>query len=210
MDNPVAVKWTTAGLVTIIAALAIALVIKSTQGTPEPKIPPALQHELDSLRETKPAFDAHQDSVIRITVRDTTAAKKANARADSSKRSADSLQVIADSLRKVASVSADTADYRKAIDAQRHVSDSLRVALASKDSAYRVEKANTVRLLFQLDSTSRRNNAIDDANAKLQKRIAELEVPCRIVGPVPCPSRTVTMVLTTVVVTAAENATRRH
>lgn len=204
------VKWTTPALVTIIAVLAIALGLKSCERSPEAKIPPALQKTIDSLATTAPAFVAHRDSVIRVTVQDTTAARKANARADAAIATADRLQRIADSLTDLARSNADSVAWERALAAQRHVSDSLRLALAAKDAAYQTERLNTIRLLGVVQGDSLRINAVVDANNRLQKRISELEVPCRVLGPIPCPSRTVTFVVTAVLTTVAENAVPRR
>ncbi len=205
------VRWTTPALVTVIAVLAIALGVKSCERPPEANIPPALQKTLDSIAAVAPVVAAHRDSVIKIVVRDTTKARIQAARADSVLRVADAARGIADSLAALARQRADSAAlWHQAYDAERLAGDVVRRALASKDSAYRVEATNTIRLLGQMHLDSIWANGLASANSSLVSRIRQLEAPCRVVGPIPCPTRTQTMVATAILAVAAQNvATRR-
>lgn len=190
-------KWTVPGLVVIIAALAIALAVKSWDRPDDPKIPPGLQKTIDSLEATRRPSVVTRDSIIRLVVHDTVRAAGSSARGDSAARAAAASQVRADSLAALARVSADSATlWHSAYDAQRQTSDSLRVAVAAKDSAYRAERDARAKLLLVVRAATIRMNAIQDANDRLVKRIGELETPCKIIGPIRCPSRTMTMLIT--------------
>lgn len=203
-------KWTVSGLAVLVAALSIALVLKSCAPEPDAKIPPDLQRKIDSLEATRRPTAATRDSIIRIVVHDTIRAGASSARGDTATRAAAVTQRTADSLAALARVSADSAAlWHAAYDAQLQTSDSLRVAVASKDSAYREERDARVHLLTVVHADTLRINAIQDAHDRLWKRVNELELPCKIIGPIKCPSRTVTMLITTTIIIAADAKIRK-
>lgn len=202
-------KFTVAGLAVLVVALSIALGIKSCEKPPEPKIPPALQAKLDSLTETRKPFEQARDSVIRIVVHDTVAAAGSNARSEAAVAAAATSQHEADSIARVAALHADSAAlWREAYEAQKRTDDSLRVALAAKDSAYRFERAARISLLGVVHRDSLRLSSMQDAQDRLVRRISELEPPCKVIGPIKCPSRKAVMLATAaaiVVVDARRN-----
>lgn len=161
----------------------------------EPKIPKETQETIDSLRVTKPAFDHTQDSIRRIVVYDTMQATRAQAAAEKARASAQAQQHRADSLAVVARTSADSATaWHRAYDARTEEAVNLRTAFAEKDSAYRSERHARQALEVNYGADTTRRIAIEKVNKDLLQAIDRLEQPCRVLGPIPCPSRTVAAV----------------
>lgn len=192
----VTVKWTVRGLAVIAGALAIGLVFKSCQGPDDSgKIPEKLERKLDSLAVTAPAHQDRQDSIIRVIVVDTIAARRHAAAASAAKRDAEGSRQRADELARQASAEADSARlWRQAYEARTEEAAGLRVSLAQTDSALAAEKSARAAALVGWRSETSRRMALEDANQGLRAAIARLEKPCRIVGPIPCPNRTVSFV----------------
>lgn len=190
------VRWTVGGLAVIAGALAIGLVFKSCQRPDDSgKIPAPLERKLDSLAVTAPAHQDRQDSIIRVVMVDTIAARRHAAAATAAKRDAEASRQRADELERQARSRADSAIlWRQAYDARTEEAAGLRVSLASTDSALAAEKSARAAALAGWRSETARRMSIEDANQGLRAAIARLEKPCRIVGPIPCPNRTVAFV----------------
>lgn len=199
-----------AGLVVVI--LLVAWALKSCEAPDHPKIPPQDQTTLDSLKRTDSSFHRQQDSIITIIIHDTVKANAVNASAEKSKANAAVIGRQADSLAKLAEVAKTAADsareYHNAFDARTRERDTLLVTIVKKDSTLRVERAvaSGWRDLYVADTA--RRVATEDINRRLQRDIARLDTPCRIVGPIPCPSRTVVGVVSAVAGVLAGRATK--
>lgn len=205
------IQPTTAGLVAIIAALAVALVFSSCPKDPdEGKIPKALEKTADSLEATRPAADDRRDSVTRLVVIDTARARKAETVAKAATARAEGLRKEADQLAAQAVASADSALlWRRAYERRTEEADQLRTANAAADSALQAERSARLRVaqLFS-DSEARRRTAEEVVIPGLRSAIAQLEKPCRILGPIPCPSRKAVLVIATVGTVAAVSASK--
>lgn len=162
----------------------------------EPKIPKETQETIDSLRVTKPVFEHTQDSIRRVVVYDTVQATRAQAAAEKARASAKAQQHRADSLAVVAATAAvDSARaWHAAYDARTAEAEQLRTAFAEKDSAYRSERHARQALEVSYGADTTRRVAIEKVNKDLLKAIDRLEQPCRVLGPIPCPTRTVAAV----------------
>lgn len=204
------IQPTTAGLLAIIAALSLALVFSSCPKKDEGKIPKELEKTADSLEATRPAADDRRDSVERLVVIDTARARKAEAVAKAATAKAEGLRKEADSLARLASTSADSAAlWRQAYERRTAEADQLRTGAAAADSALQAERSARLRLdqLFR-DSEARRRTAEEVVIPGLRQAIAQLEKPCRIVGPIPCPSRRAVLIGATLGTVAAVSASR--
>lgn len=206
------VRWTIGGLGVIIAALAVGLVLKSCQRSPDPanKIPPSLAKTLDSLDVTKPTFEGRRDSVLRVVTIDTAAAARAQRLAKASRDSAEGFRKRADSLAALASVYADsTFIWRQAYEARTEEAEQLRRSIDSTESALQSERNARASILTSWRESEARRAELERANAGLRTAIAQLEKPCRILGPIPCPSRTVSAVGGVVIGVVALSSSRR-
>jgi hypothetical protein len=210
-----------AGLVIIF--LVIAFAVKSCAPAPRPKIDPKTQKSIDSLDATKPGFEKQKDSLITVVKHDTIFAKaadkasaEANTRAERSRASAVASGKRADSLAAVARAHADSALlWRNAYEQRTMQADTLTRTVAEKDSALTAEHAaflheQDARIglgrLFGADTL--RRLAIEKVNKGLEDDIKKLQQPCRIVGPIPCPSRTVVGLLSATLGAVAGRATK--
>lgn len=191
-----AIRWTVSGLAVIAGALAIGLVFKSCQKPDDSgKIPAPLERKLDSLAITAPSHQDRQDSIIRVVVEDTVAARRHAAAASAAKRDAEASRLRADDLERQARSRADSALlWRQAYEARTEEAVGLRSSLASSDSALASERSARAAALAGWRSETARRMSIEDANQGLRSAIERLEKPCRIVGPIPCPNRTVAFV----------------
>ncbi len=192
----VAVRWTVRGLAVIAGALAIGLVLKSCQRPDDSgKIPEKLERKLDSLAVTAPAHQDRQDSIVRVIVVDTLEARRLASAATAAKRDAEASRQRADDLARQASAGRDSAIlWRQAYDARTEEAAGLRTSLAQTDSALAAERSARAAALAGWHSETSRRMALEDANQGLRVAITRLEKPCRIVGPIPCPNRTVAFV----------------
>ncbi len=176
----------------------------------EPKIPIETQRTLDSLKETSWEFKHQKDSIIRVVVYDTVQAIRAETAARQARARAQTEQHRADSLAMVARTSTDSAStWRQAYEARTAEAVELRTTVAAKDSAYRFERdaRQALSVLYGADTT--RRIAIERVNADLVKAIARLEQPCRVIGPIPCPSRTASAILAGTLGAIAGNQVKR-
>lgn len=195
---------------TVAVVLLAIFALRGCHVTPGPKIPEATQHAIDSLAATKPAFQRATDSIIRIVVHDTVRAATVNRAAEQDVRLATQAEQAADSLARVAAAHSDSAAlWHSAYLARTQEAEALRRAVAEKDSAFQAERDARRRLMVVYASDTLRRVAIEKVNADLQKAINGLEQPCRIAGPVPCPSRTVVAVTTAVTAAIAGFAAHR-
>lgn len=212
MRFPEALKTRLAGVgiitVVIIAlALGAAWMFKSCQPEPGPKIPPATQKSIDSLAATKPTFDSVQHAGQQKVARDTLTAITHKRQATQAEASANFAKITADSLAATAAraKSADSAAaaWKAAYEARTREAESWHVAAIRNDSAYQAERQARITAVNLYVADTSRRVAVEKVNSELQEAIKKLEVPCRVpgtFGKIPCPSRTVTMVLTAVVV----------
>lgn len=183
-------------------SFALAYVFKSCQPEPKPKIPVEVQKRIDSLAITKAAFDSGQKAGLGRIVHDTVRAIVYKTRAAESETRAEIANTTADSLAAQAAL-AKTADsaavaWKAAYDVRTVEADQWRITAARNDSAYQAERSARVEALQLYDGAVKRLQSTELVNVDLRKAIAKLEQPCRILGPIPCPSRTVTLILSTV------------
>lgn len=188
------IQPTTAGLLAVIGALTLALVFSSCpRPDPDEKVPAPIRKTADSLEATRPEFDDRRDSVVRVVAVDTARAVRAERLARARKDSAAALRKEADSLASLARTSADSATlWREAYERRTAEADQLRSSAAAADSALQAERSARVNLgqLFNA-AEARRRTAEEVVIPGLERAISQLEKPCRIVGPIPCPSRRV-------------------
>jgi hypothetical protein len=197
------------GTLLAIGAIIVLLFGRCTP-TPGPKIDPKTQRSLDSLALTAQQFKMQRDSLLLHIKHDTILsityqhdAAVANQSAERSRASAVAAGKRADALAKEAAAAHTAADsaakYHAALDERTRERDTLLVAVAAKDSAYKAQVAATakehsafVNLSTAYGADTTRRVALERVNAGLVKDIARLQQPCKLIGLVPCPSRTVT------------------
>lgn len=204
------IQPSTLGWATVSGALALALVFSSCPRPDPDKVPAPVQKTVDSLEATRPAFDDRRDSTVRVVVIDTARARKAETVAKAATARAEGLRKEADSLAAQAVASADSALlWRQAYERRTAEADQLRTANAAADSALQAERSARVRLgqLFS-ESELRRRQAEEVAIPGLERAIAQLEKPCRILGPIPCPSRKVSFLAGAIGAVAVLSATK--
>lgn len=207
---PMSVKWPMAAVIVVAAVFAAAWIFRSCAPEPAPKIPPALQRQLDSLAATATAFEHEKDSLSKIVRVDTVHTIIVNKQAEATKAQAVSLGAKADSLATEARKAQDDADlWEQAYKYRTEERDSLQSAYTQKSNALdsEIEARRKLTVLYVADTL--RRNSFEQANAGLQTAISKLEQPCRLLGPIKCPSRTVTMVVTTLTVLTAEHLTKK-
>lgn len=192
-------KW---GLALVAAVLLIVAAI-SLWPAPDPApLPPKLEQALDR--------HAAQTAVDTLEIRRlerAAAAAAAAARADSIarvryRRAADLQQQRADSLAAIAAASASAQDSARHYAAAYHhrtlEAEELRGALARAESETAHQRRRGDSLQVALDTAmrvaTRANQLLAEAVAEIQRR----NPPCRVIGPVPCPSRKVVAVATVV------------
>lgn len=185
------------GIVGVIAIIvAVLFGLRGCHTTPGPKIDVKTQHSLDSLKITKPAFDSTQKAIAAAVARDTIITiihDKASAVALAASVEA---RTRADALALEARTALDSATaWHRAYDARTEEAGKLRTALAEKDSALTSERSALFRLSGAYASDTLRRNSIERVNKGLVDDIAKLQQPCRIIGPIPCPSRTASALL---------------
>lgn len=182
----------------LIGALVIGFMVKSCAREPGPKIPPKVQQSIDSLKITKPTFDSVARAGAATVARDTTRAKGYKTQATRTEITARGETVLADSLALVATRarSADSAalSWQSAYEARTREADAWHATAVRNDSAYLAERDARTQLAALYGADTLRRIATETVNTDLQKAIAKLQVPCRIIGPIPCPSRTATFV----------------
>lgn len=184
-------------LAVLAGAICLAWFFRSCQREPPPKIPPATQRSIDSLVITKPVFDSTQVAGRQQVARDTLVAVshrrravQAEASAQVSKATADSLAVAAEKIKQTDS--AVTA-WKDAYQARTLEAESWRLAAVRNDSAYQSERRARLGLAQLYGADTLRRNAVERVNTELQTAILRLQQPCKVIGPISCPSRTVTM-----------------
>jgi hypothetical protein len=176
--------------VTAILVVATVLIFRGC-GTPKQteadKLPPAVVKTMDSLAHEQPAFVHRQDSLVKVVVFDTARAVAYRKAEERAKMAAASAERRADSLGRVAT---SANEWHAAYEARSSQADTLKMALARADSVAEAERSarRTLALAYGADTT--RRVAVEKLNADLREAIRSLEKPCRIIGPIPCPSRT--------------------
>jgi hypothetical protein len=205
------IQPSTLGWLAVTGALAVALALSHW---PRPgsgdKVPAEVQRSADSLELTRPATEDRRDSILRLVVVDTARAVRAERLAKARKDTAEGFRKRADSSAALASVYGDSAFlWRDAYENRTAEADQLRLAFAAADSARAAEAMARARFdqLFR-DSEARRRVAEEVVIPGLQRAISQLEKPCRLVGPIRCPSRTETALLTVAVGIAAGRASK--
>lgn len=182
------------GVVAVV--LGLAWFFASCRPEPQDKIPPEVARRIDSMDVTRPAFDSTQAAGRSAVARDTVFATVFKVRADTSARVAARARITADSLAEIARVKDSSATaWKAAYEARTEEATEWRATAFRNDSAYRSERSARLGLAALYGADTLRRQATERINADLRRAIDRLEVPCRIVGPIPCPSRTVTMVL---------------
>lgn len=210
MRFPEALKTRLAGVgvtlaVIVAVAFGLAYMFRSCQPEPPPKIPPKTQKSIDSLEITKPAFDSAQHAGQQKVARDTTVAIGHKARANEAEASANFTKITADSLAAAATRAKNAEDaaaaWKEAFDARTREAEKWHLAAIRNDSAYKAERDARIAAVNLWVTDTLRRHAAEVVNTELRDAIKKLEQPCRVpgtFGKVPCPSRTVTFVLTAV------------
>lgn len=187
-------------LVATVVVLSAALLMRRR---PAPLIPPDVQRELDSLRETRQraeqTIDSLRTSAAEATARATTAtgrAYRAEAVAHQHRGTADSLaRDAAASGRRDQPMAQQVLLWRTAYDARSAEAESLRASGAQKDTALEELRTAVDRLQQALAASEARRQRSEALNDQLAEALQRAQRGCRIVGPIPCPSRTVTGVV---------------
>lgn len=191
------VQPSTVGWLTVTGALVAALVFshcgRSDDGE---KVPAPIAKTADSLAATAPEFGQRRDSVVRVVTIDTARARRAEAATRAAELKAEGARKAADSLAAQAATSADSARlWHAAYDRRTEEAANLRVGLDSAKEAAAAERSARLSLDQLFREAERRRTAAENVVIPgLQKAIAQLEKPCRILGPIPCPSRRVSFV----------------
>lgn len=188
------------GAALLAIGLGVLLAFQSCRDSdPGPKIPPEVARRIDSMAITRPAFDSTQRAGRVEIIRDTTAAivaRRAAARSDSlaklSEQRADSLAEVARDAK--TSDSAAVA-WMLAYEARTEEASALRVSRDSARTAYASEHRALLTLSGLYAADTLRRTETERINRDLRTVISKLEKPCRIVGPIPCPNRTVSALL---------------
>lgn len=178
--------WTV-GLVGVL----LALFVFAWRRPVPPKIDPATQHVIDSLRVTADGFRHQADSALGVVRIDTIRAAARVVTKTKVVADAAALGRLADSLARVAD---SAATWQRAYTVRTLERDTLQVALALADTALLFERdaRGQLQLLYAQDTA--RRAALERVSAGLQRDIARLQQPCKLIGPLPCPSRTVTLI----------------
>lgn len=177
-------------VVAVVAGLLILSWAKSCadRSGEEPKIPPQVQRDLDSLQITRPTHNAAVDSALMRARRDSIArvqaqreAARAQADARESRRVADSIAAVAQSVEQ----------WKAAHDARQKEAVKWEQTASQKDIALQKEISahSETRRALTLETT-RRVHLETVTIPGLTETIARLEKPCKV-GFIPCPSRTV-------------------
>lgn len=168
---------------------------------PLPGPSPATRQLQDSLKVTKPQYEARRDSLKATETREVAQGTKADARSHASEAVARDRAHLADSLAqlaRVASSARDSARFWQA--AYEEKGKALTSALTALSEAREVgERERGARLAAQTraDEAERRIEGLERLNAGLAKDLAAAQraARCRVAGLVPCPSRTVAALL---------------
>lgn len=153
-----------------------------------PKIPPAVQKTIDSLNRTNDSVHKATDSVLTVVKHDTVHAIKILRRVDTVERIIRRTEAAADSLAKLQ-------QWEAAYRAEKVANDSLHVVNDSLHAAFVAERNARVETFRLFVSDTVRRTTIERVNTDLQKAISKLQQPCKVIGPIPCPSRTATAVI---------------
>lgn len=191
--NATTVKLAGVGVLAFAVLVAVLFVADSCHREPGPKIPVETQATIDSLRFTAEAFRRMADSSQRIVVYDTIRSVVIQRVAAKAVETSARLGTTADSLARLAKDSA--ALWERAYNVRTMEADTLRLAVAQLDTALAYERnaRRTLGMVYGADTL--RRITTERVNADLQTAISHLQQPCRVLGPIPCPSRSVTLVL---------------
>ena len=175
------------GMVLLIVVSAL-LIFRSCRRAEDlaDKLPPAVVTRIDSLDRTKPEFQARTDSILRVVIFDTARAVAFRRAEERAKLAASSAERRADSLAKLATTAQE---WHAAYDARTSEADTLKMALARADSVAEAERSARRSLAVAYEADTLRRVALDHLTQDLRDAIKKLEKPCRVVGPIPCPSR---------------------
>lgn len=198
-----------AGAAVLLAGLAL-LSLRCGGDDEGGKIPPALERTADSLEAGRPAFEERRDSVVRVLVRDTLESRRLARAAQAARDSAEGSRQRADSIASLAASQRDSAAlWRQAYEARSEEAGQLRRSLDSAQAAHSAELLARARL-EQLwgEAERRRATAEEVVIPGLRQAIARLEKPCRLLGPIPCPSRRASALAGAAAALAAVAATR--
>lgn len=183
--------WTYGVLALVLIAGLFLLECNPT--APEPKIPPVVQADIDSLRITRPMHDAARDSALARARQDSIIRVDAQRRAARAEASAMAARRLADSL----AAAAQSAEEWKAAHDQREAEARRWEQTANeKEKALQAEVASHAETSIALGLELGRRLHLETVTVpNLQLTIAELEKPCKVIGPIPCPSRKVVAVV---------------
>lgn len=192
-------------IIGIVLAFAAGAVVLWRSDHQPPALPPALATRVESLTITRPLDSARIDSLRRAAAVSGQAARAAAARAATIEASAAQLQQRADSLAQIAAQRDSAAAWRVAYLARTEQADSLHAANDSLHAAIHQLAADTLAQALHIASLERRNRSLEALNADLVRATARAG-QCRLVGPIPCPSRGAVAVTTIVVLESARFA----
>ena len=150
---------------------------------------------VDSLGDNRAAFDSAQARLKREAEAANRKAEEARKESARHRRAAASLR---DSLDLVLADTAgpdSTAVWREVAHLAIARGDTLERALSLADAEARYERERANRAEERAENETRRRIIAEDAAAQLANVIEDMEPKCRV-GPLPCPSRTVTALIT--------------
>jgi hypothetical protein len=164
--------------------LLISLFIRPPRPGP---IPAPDQHTLDSLAITKPVFDSTTHALAERETIYVARVDTVRVRIHALDTAARRLQTLADSLAGVAQAAHDSGSWRAAYDARTEEADTLRRAIAQRDTAFDFEHRARLDADQRADILTHRLTVSEDLNTRLAddvRRAAE----CRWLW-FKCPSR---------------------
>lgn len=179
----------------VLLVLAVALLAAKSCADghgAQPKIPPPVRRDLDSLAMTRPAHEAEQDSLRARAQRETDARVLAQHRADALATSARTIQHRADSL---AALAQTAEQWHAAHDARQQEAESWHRTADERDVALQHEIVAHARADSGWTAERARRIHLETVTVPgLERAIAKLEQPCRVAF-IPCPPRAVVGVI---------------
>lgn len=163
-------------------------------------VTPAVHATIDSLKATKKPAEAVIDSLAVAGLTHSVTGASAAGRARVSEAKAAATGARADTAAARARRTDSTPDslaaaWKEAYELRTAERDTLLVALAQKDSAYRGAAASANDFRLALTNSEQRRQAVENLNSSLQTAVAKAERGCRVMWTIPCPSRPVSFVL---------------
>lgn len=155
------------------------------------QVPATIIIKLDSIEQTRVEHRATIDSLTAVAQRLEGAAQQSAAAARASQESAIRLGHRADSL---ATVAQSASDWREAYEARTIQVSELLETVRLKDITIDTLERGLQIQRERADKLEMRNVALEDFNRQLAKQLTQPR-ECRIIGPIPCPSRELSFAL---------------